>query len=106
MGRKLLNAIREHKMALKQSINDASNEFDQYDAMSHLPLLQAFLHECLRLHPPAPADGKEAIKDDTLPDGTFVCISTVPRYCTISISIIDGRYWMGWDGMYDCFLFH
>jgi cytochrome P450 len=82
---KLLAAIRERKVKVSErrkggDVNDASNEFDDFQSISHLPVLQAFLHECLRLHPPVPADGKEPVKDDTLPDGTFVCISILSMY--------------------------
>ena len=48
------------------------SDIDRYDACSSIPLIQAFLHETLRLHPSVPMDSKEAVNDDTLPDGTFI----------------------------------
>jgi cytochrome P450 len=44
-----------------------------YDVIfQKMPVLRAFINETLRLHPPVPKDVKTAIKDDTLPDGTFI----------------------------------
>lgn len=37
---------------------------------NELPYLHGLLFECLRLYPPVPLDGKEAVADDILPDGT------------------------------------
>ena len=39
---------------------------------TRLPYTKAFLSETLRLHPPVPKDLKQAVKRDTLPDGTVV----------------------------------
>ncbi len=47
-------------------------EEPNYESVSQLSYLEAALLETLRLHPSVPSDSKDAVKDDTLPDGTFV----------------------------------
>jgi len=37
-----------------------------------MPFLEACIMETLRLYPSVPLDSKNALEDDTLPDGTFV----------------------------------
>ncbi|KAF8762831.1 hypothetical protein HU200_009030 [Digitaria exilis] len=42
------------------------------DGGASMDYLHAALTESMRLYPPVPADFKEAVEDDVLPDGTFV----------------------------------
>lgn len=43
---------------------------------SELPYLNGVLYETLRLYPPVPIDGKEAVADDVLPGGTKIPMGT------------------------------
>lgn len=43
---------------------------------TELPYLHGLLYETLRLYPPVPVDGKEAVADDVFPDGTPVPMHT------------------------------
>ena len=43
-----------------------------FEALKQMPLLDAIVFETLRLFPPATADGKQAAREDILPDGTVV----------------------------------
>jgi cytochrome P450 len=40
-----------------------------HDDFKTMEYLNGCVHETLRLHPSVPGDHKEAVKDDTLPDG-------------------------------------
>ncbi|OQS03778.1 cytochrome P450 [Thraustotheca clavata] len=51
-----------------------------YDTIMSLPYLDAVIQETLRLFPPAPINMKMAVKDDTLPGGTFVLAGTMVEY--------------------------
>jgi cytochrome P450 len=80
---KLLDAIRQQDakhQKHRNELDESNDNFDEYDEISHIPILQAFLHECLRLHPSVPMDNKEAVKDDTLPDGSFIAAGTLVGY--------------------------
>ncbi len=44
------------------------------------PYLHAVVQECLRLFPPVPTDGKEAVQRDVLPDGTVIEAGTAVNY--------------------------
>eukprot|EP00456_Euglypha_rotunda_P006284 TRINITY_DN110734_c0_g2_i1.p1 TRINITY_DN110734_c0_g2~~TRINITY_DN110734_c0_g2_i1.p1 ORF type:complete len:177 (-),score=25.07 TRINITY_DN110734_c0_g2_i1:10-540(-) len=45
-------------------------EEEGFSFVSQLPYTEAVVLETLRLHPPVPNDGREALHDDILPDGT------------------------------------
>ncbi|KAL3331803.1 hypothetical protein AABB24_032428 [Solanum stoloniferum] len=44
----------------------------RYDEVKNMIYTHASLCESMRFYPPVPMDSKEAVKDDVLPDGTFV----------------------------------
>ena len=54
------------------SVGDASDEDFSYEKIGELRYTHAVVMEVLRIHPVVPHELKFAIKDDTLPDGTFV----------------------------------
>ncbi|KAM3269773.1 cytochrome 94A1-like [Capsicum chacoense] len=51
-----------------------------YDEVKNMMYTHASLCESMRFYPPVPMDGKEAVKDDVLPDGTFVKKGTRVTY--------------------------
>ncbi len=51
-----------------------------FDAMSRLKYLDAVFSETLRLYPSVPKDGKMAVHDDVLPDGTAVPAGSLVVY--------------------------
>ena len=51
-----------------------------FDAMGRLKYLEAVFSETLRLYPSVPKDGKIAVKDDVLPDGTIVPAGSLVVY--------------------------
>jgi cytochrome P450 len=55
---------------------------------ARLPYLNGLLYETFRLFPPVPVDGKEAVADDTLPDG-----QKIPKHTTLFFMV----YAMGRD---------
>jgi cytochrome P450 len=52
----------------------------KYEHIKKLSYVQAVLDEGLRLHPSVPMDGKLAIDDDTLPDGTDVKAGAIVQF--------------------------
>ncbi|KAI4366924.1 hypothetical protein MLD38_022725 [Melastoma candidum] len=53
-------------------LSDSNNNELGYDSLKELSLLKAVLYESMRLYPPVAWDSKHAVRDDVLPDGTFV----------------------------------
>lgn len=52
----------------------------RYDEVKNMMYTHASLCESMRFYPPVPMDSKEAVKDDVLPDGTFVKKGTRVTY--------------------------
>ncbi|XP_071725048.1 cytochrome P450 CYP94D108-like [Rutidosis leptorrhynchoides] len=60
-----------------KTIRHGSNKSDveklyTFDELRQMHYLQAAISEGLRLYPPVPVDTKACLKDDVMPDGTFV----------------------------------
>jgi cytochrome P450 len=53
-------------------VQELHGEDPTYESVGQLSYLESALLETLRLHPSVASDSKDALKDDTLPDGTFV----------------------------------
>ncbi|KAI7980910.1 Cytochrome P450 94A1 [Camellia lanceoleosa] len=62
-----------------KEINDKS-EAATFEEVKDMGYTHATLSESMRLYPPVPADGKEAIDDDVLPDGTVIKKGTRVAY--------------------------
>ena len=75
-----------------------------YAALSHFTLLEAFIHEVLRLHPSVPMDSKRAIKDDQFPDGTFIPAGVVVRYNPYVVNRLDAFWKDGEEFLIDRWL--
>eukprot|EP01018_Ginkgo_biloba_P035892 Gb_02832 [translate_table: standard] len=70
-----------------------------YEELKEMHYLHAALCESMRLYPPVPIDAKIAVRDDVLPDGTFVGKGWFVAYCIYSM----GRMESIWGG--DCLEF-
>ncbi|KAH7446262.1 hypothetical protein KP509_01G048400 [Ceratopteris richardii] len=62
-----LSLENDHNM----EVEEMANKLD-YECLARMNYLHAALSETLRLYPPVPRDGKTVLKDDVLPDGTYV----------------------------------
>ncbi|KAG9441324.1 hypothetical protein H6P81_017178 [Aristolochia fimbriata] len=56
-----------------------------FDELDRLVYLKAALSETLRLYPSVPEDSKHVVRDDTLPDGTFVPAGSSVTYSIYSM---------------------
>nr|XP_043621934.1 cytochrome P450 94A1-like [Erigeron canadensis] len=78
---------RVEKEILKEMVNE-KKESSVYEEVKDMVYTHAALCESMRLYPPVPLNGKQAAKDDVLPDGTFV-----KKGCPITYHV----YAMGWS---------
>ncbi|KAH7446249.1 hypothetical protein KP509_01G047100 [Ceratopteris richardii] len=62
-----LSLENDHNM----EVEEMANKLD-YECLARMNYLHSPLSETLRLYPPVPRDGKTVLKDDVLPDGTYV----------------------------------
>ncbi|CAL5432797.1 unnamed protein product [Camellia sinensis] len=62
-----------------KEINDKS-EAATFEEVKDMVYTHAALSESMRLYPPVPVDGKEAVDDDVLPDGTVIKKGTRVAY--------------------------
>lgn len=60
-----------------------------FEEVDELLYLKAALTETLRLYPSVPQDSKYVLKDDTLPDGTFVPGGTAITYSIYSVGRLE-----------------
>lgn len=63
-----------------------------HEAVGRLEYLEALLYEVLRLHPSVPIDGKFALRDDVLPDGTPVPAGALVSYQPYGICRMPDLY--------------
>ncbi|KAL8529628.1 hypothetical protein ACS0TY_006891 [Phlomoides rotata] len=68
----LLSSHPEVETQILMEIEEKSESVSAYDEVKHMIYTHASLCESMRLYPPVPVDGKEALGDDVLPDGTIV----------------------------------
>merc|ERR1711972_650361 len=63
-----------------------------YDMINRLDYVEAVIRESLRLHPSVPLDAKEAIAEDTLPNGTWVSRGSTVAWSTYAMGR-SNRIW-------------
>jgi cytochrome P450 len=63
---------REEVLQVLKSRNIATGAAIPYEVLQEMKYLEAVCMETLRMHPSVPKEGKYALKDDILPDGTIV----------------------------------
>ncbi|KAH7853240.1 hypothetical protein Vadar_000422 [Vaccinium darrowii] len=67
-----------------------------FEEVKHMVYIQASLSESMRLYPPVPLDGKEAIVDDVLPDGTFIPKGTSVIYHPYAMGRLEKIWGKDW----------
>ncbi|XP_023534519.1 cytochrome P450 94A2-like [Cucurbita pepo subsp. pepo] len=67
-----------------------------YDEVKNLTYTHAALCESMRLYPPVPVDGKQAVADDVLPDGTVVRKGERVAYHPYAMGRMEGIWGKDW----------
>ncbi|GMN53261.1 hypothetical protein TIFTF001_022405 [Ficus carica] len=62
----------------------------EIDNLREMHYLQAAISESMRLYPPVPVDAKECLKEDVMPDGTFVGKKWVVMYNSYAMGRMEG----------------
>ncbi|KAF5958191.1 hypothetical protein HYC85_005416 [Camellia sinensis] len=75
-----------------KEINEKS-EAPIYEEMKDMVYTHASLSETMRLYPPIPIDGKQALKNDVLPDGTVVKKGMRVNYHPYAMGRSEELYW-------------
>ncbi|XAR58613.1 hypothetical protein NMG60_11014084 [Bertholletia excelsa] len=78
-----------------REINEKS-EATIYEEVKDMVYTHATLSETMRLYPPVPADGKEAMEDDILPDGTKVKKGTRVAYHPYAMGRMESLWGKDW----------
>ncbi|XP_057791976.1 cytochrome P450 94A1-like [Salvia miltiorrhiza] len=68
----LLSDHAEVEDEILREISETSETASAYDEVKDMVYTHASICESMRLYPPVPVDGREALSDDVLPDGTVV----------------------------------
>ncbi|KAF9977806.1 hypothetical protein BGZ73_004873 [Actinomortierella ambigua] len=77
-----------------EAVMGDSDEFEYETLTQRLPYAKAVFYETLRLYPPVPKNGKVALEDDILPDGTKVYkgdIIVFSNYCMARTTEVWGE---------------
>ncbi|XP_071699134.1 cytochrome P450 CYP94D108-like [Rutidosis leptorrhynchoides] len=64
--------ILDELKTIRSSSGGVAPDCFTFDELRNMHYLQAAISEGLRLYPPVPLDTKDCLKDDVMPDGTFV----------------------------------
>jgi cytochrome P450 len=68
------------------------NRPPEYEDVKELKYLRKVLDETLRLYPPVPFDGRQAVNDDVLPNGQFIPAGTTLIYAPYILGRME-EYW-------------
>ncbi|KHN16811.1 Cytochrome P450 86A2 [Glycine soja] len=77
--------LHELCSVLKFTRGDDISTWLEFDEVDRLVYLKAALSETLRLYPSVPEDSKHVVKDDVLPNGTFVPAGSAVTYSIYSV---------------------
>lgn len=77
-------------------INEKSDS-PVYDDVKDMVYTHASLCESMRFYPPVPADSKEAVSDDVLPDGTVVKKGTRVTYHPYAMGRLEELWGSNWE---------
>ncbi|CAL5329493.1 hypothetical protein CsSME_00009871 [Camellia sinensis var. sinensis] len=75
-----------------KEINEKS-ETPIYEEVKDMVYTHASLNETMRLYPPIPIDGKQALKNDVLPDGTVVKKGMRVNYYPYAMGMSEELCW-------------
>lgn len=74
------------ELLLRENMSEPPSNFQQLDPTmftpNSLPYVMAVFYEALRMYPPIPFEIRQAEKDITLPDGTFLPKHSIVLWCT------------------------
>ncbi|XP_060171547.1 cytochrome P450 94A1-like [Lycium barbarum] len=76
----LISKNPEVEFRILEELGEKNEALMLYDEVKNMMYTHASLCESMRFYPPVPMDSKEAVKDDVLPDGTFVKKGTRVTY--------------------------
>ncbi|CAN4084254.1 unnamed protein product [Withania somnifera] len=76
----LISKNPQVESGILKEIGEKADGLVLYDNVKEMMYTHASLCESMRFYPPVPMDSKEAVKDDVLPDGTFVKKGTRVTY--------------------------
>ncbi|KAK4709011.1 hypothetical protein R3W88_029936 [Solanum pinnatisectum] len=81
----------------KEILKETTTSSLTYDEVKDMPYTHASLCESMRLYPPVPIDTKEAMRDDILPDGTFVKKGTRIGYHPYAMGRVEDIWGKDWQ---------
>ncbi|XP_059625984.1 cytochrome P450 94A1-like [Cornus florida] len=91
----LLSSNPEVEEEILREIGEKSDS-PIYDEVKDMVYTHASLCESMRLYPPVPADGKEAMDDDVLPDGTVVKKGMRVTYHPYAMGMLERLWGSDW----------
>ncbi|XP_062167419.1 cytochrome P450 CYP94D108-like [Alnus glutinosa] len=83
------NILKElENIRVRRNRKNISDAFT-FDELRDMHYLHAAISEALRLYPPVPVDSKACLKDDIMPDGTFVAKGWLVTYHTYAMGRME-----------------
>lgn len=82
----ILKELEKIRLKSGQTAGESSYNLDELREMHYL---HAAISEAMRLYPPVPVDTKACLKDDVMPDGTFVGKDWFATYHTYAIGRME-----------------
>lgn len=83
--KKILDELEKFRSHNRKSFGDTYN----FEELREMHYLHAAISEGLRLYPPVPVDTKACLKDDIMPDGTFVGKDWFATYHTYAMGRME-----------------